>query len=1030
MATVTVTPSRVPFPRGSEWRKWDLHVHTPASFVHNYGGPPEDAWTKFLNDLEALPPEFKVLGINDYLFLEGYRRLIEEKAENGRLKNIDLLLPVIELRLDKFGGSPGHLSKINYHVILSDDIGADVIEQQFLNALPRSYQISPQYEKAAKSWTALPTRKSLEELGSLIIDSVPEKERSKFGPPLLEGFNNLCVSLDAIHDALRAHYFKNKALTAVGKTEWADIKWNDQSVAEKKNIINATDLVFVASASPDEWARAKKVLDDAGVNDRLLDCSDAHSFSTSKEKDRIGNCFTWIKADPTFAGLQQILNEPDGRIFVGALPPKLERVRADKTRYIRDVSIKKKPGATLREIWFNNDIPLNSGLVAIIGNKGKGKSALADTIGLLGNTRQHRAFSFLSANSFRNPRDNKARFFEATLTWESGTPNHASLDSSVDETQPELVKYIPQNFLETICNEIAAGATETNFDKELKKVIFSHVAEADRLGKPSLDALLAFRTEETGARIDALRADLHAVNEQIADLEEQSRPANRRAIENRLSLKRQEIEAHSKSKPAEIARPAEDTAKKEEFQKISKQVEEILGERKKADTEIQAAKSRQADYALQSASLEKALSKLGGFKQQAATFLQELAVDCQKIGVDPADLVTVSINEAPLLQKGREISRLRSEAEAVLDPVNPASAVHRRAQLSKSLLSLQEQLDEPNKQYQAYLRALEEWEKRQSELVGDDATVGSLKFLEKQLADLHGVPQRLVDASARRIEKAKAIHAEITRLADTYRTLYTPVQAFINGNPVAKERFQLNFEVAIVVDGFEGAFSEFINHGVSGTFCGIDEGSRILRDIVRRHELDSEAGAVSFLNEIIESLQQDKRTAAATPMNVASQLRKGQSVVALYDYIFSFQYLRPRYRLRMGEKELSQLSPGERGTLLLVFYLIIDKEQIPLVIDQPEENLDNQTVFELLVPCIKETKERRQVIIVTHNPNLAVVCDAEQIICASLDKARNYEMQYLSGAIENPVINKAIVDILEGTRPAFDNRDSKYEVSA
>ncbi|GAH45789.1 unnamed protein product, partial [marine sediment metagenome] len=60
------------------------------------------------------------------------------------------------------------------------------------------------------------------------------------------------------------------------------------------------------------------------------------------------------------------------------------------------------------------------------------------------------------------------------------------------------------------------------------------------------------------------------------------------------------------------------------------------------------------------------------------------------------------------------------------------------------------------------------------------------------------------------------------------------------------------------------------------------------------------------------------------------------------------------------------------------------------------------------------------------NPNLAVVCDAEQVICADLEKPNNYRMHYISGAIENPIINKAIVDILEGTRPAFDNRDSKY----
>lgn len=110
-----------------------------------------------------------------------------------------------------------------------------------------------------------------------------------------------------------------------------------------------------------------------------------------------------------------------------------------------------------------------------------------------------------------------------------------------------------------------------------------------------------------------------------------------------------------------------------------------------------------------------------------------------------------------------------------------------------------------------------------------------------------------------------------------------------------------------------------------------------------------------------------------------------------------------------------------------MFYLLVDKDDIPLVIDQPEENLDNQTVFDLLVPCIKDARQRRQIIIVTHNPNLAVVCDADQVIHADLDKAKNYRLTYESGGIENPLINKAIVDILEGTKPAFKNRDSKYQ---
>jgi len=63
---------------------------------------------------------------------------------------------------------------------------------------------------------------------------------------------------------------------------------------------------------------------------------------------------------------------------------------------------------------------------------------------------------------------------------------------------------------------------------------------------------------------------------------------------------------------------------------------------------------------------------------------------------------------------------------------------------------------------------------------------------------------------------------------------------------------------------------------------------------------------------------------------------------------------------------------------------------------------------------------------ITHNPNIAVVCDAEQIIHSSIDRADGSRITYTSGAIEDPIINKHVLDVLEGTRPAFDNRDAKY----
>lgn len=111
---------------------------------------------------------------------------------------------------------------------------------------------------------------------------------------------------------------------------------------------------------------------------------------------------------------------------------------------------------------------------------------------------------------------------------------------------------------------------------------------------------------------------------------------------------------------------------------------------------------------------------------------------------------------------------------------------------------------------------------------------------------------------------------------------------------------------------------------------------------------------------------------------------------------------------------------------MLIFYLLVDKGKTPIILDQPEENLDNETVFRLLVPVLSEAKKQRQIIMVTHNPNLAVVCDAEQIIHARFDRALDSTIRYESGAIESTGLNEAVVTILEGTKPAFENRYGKY----
>lgn len=368
-------------PKGSVWRKWDLHVHTPDSLVNSYGS--QDAWDRFIKELSNLPPEFKALGINDYIFVDGYKKLIAAKAD-GRLPNIDLLLLVIELRLDKFGGSKSGLSRVNYHIIFSNEISPEVIESQFLSALCSKYVLTPEFDELRTSgkWAAVPTRKSIEDLGRLIIESVPPEERKKFRAPIIEGFNNLCLSLTDIQRVLESQYFAGKTLTAIGKTEWADIKWNDQSIADKKTIINGADLVFISSATADDFSKARKSLTDSGVNDRLLDCSDAHHFADAGEKDRLGKCFTWIKADPTFEGLRQAAFEYPNRIHVSENPPlePLLKIRSAKFNFPETTELRRGDRADVFCFRGKTEIVFSPYLTCIIGGRGTGKSTLLNLI--------------------------------------------------------------------------------------------------------------------------------------------------------------------------------------------------------------------------------------------------------------------------------------------------------------------------------------------------------------------------------------------------------------------------------------------------------------------------------------------------------------------------------------------------------------------------------------------------------------------------------------------------------------------------
>ena len=200
----------------------------------------------------------------------------------------------------------------------------------------------------------------------------------------------------------------------------------------------------------------------------------------------------------------------------------------------------------------------------------------------------------------------------------------------------------------------------------------------------------------------------------------------------------------------------------------------------------------------------------------------------------------------------------------------------------------------------------------------------------------------------------------------------------------------------------------------------------MLEELRADYDFNKADDTIAFVEKVMAYLERDMRTPQQGKMNIASQLRKHVELKELYDYLWSFPYLEPEYSLKLDGKDLSHLSPGERGTLLLVFYLLVDKSNKPIIVDQPEENLDSQTVYRLLIPVIKEVKKRRQIIMVTHSPNIAVVCDAEQIIHAFIDRANRNRVDLYDGGNRIPADQQISGRCAGGYAPGF--RQSRLKV--
>lgn len=1023
----------IEYQRGSEWRKWDLHIHTPASFHWNgerfnpdyrssENTPLIDKMIHALNDAEPA-----VFAIMDYWTFDGWFALKYRLSQPDAPKLEKTVFPGIELRL-----MAPMKGRLNAHVLFSD-----LIDDQELLDFKSNLKVEfPGQEARNLSDAALieyarfvPKDKLRHH--SLEYDRVQEdsvyalKAGSIMAELNCESYKKAVAKVKYGNAIGFMPFDTNDGLTEIDRNEHFSYVlglFKTSPIFETRNITLADAFSGKKTANNEEWFQEFQ----SALNNipRLaISGSDAHCFVGQEgNNDRRGygdypsGKATWIKADPTYAGLKQAIKEPSKRSFIGTIPPKCKVVNENKSLFIDTIQINKIEGSSFSDNWLNDtSIDLNYDLVAIIGNKGSGKSALADITALLGNSKLNHHFSFLKANRFRGKTGEPAKHFNAKLTWYDGKLLTNNLNENPVVESVELVKYIPQGHFEDLCNAHVTGQSDA-FENELRTVIFSHANDSIRLGAHDFNQLIEQQERSLRGNLESVRGELHKVNWEIESVENQMADEVRKSIEEQVNQKQRLLDEHLKIKPIEIQKPTgvlspDQQKAAEELSEISDSLE-IL--RKNNDDNQQ----EFTDISAKTKACNNIKEGLEVVRRTLQQFEKDFSVDASLLGLKFSDLIKIDIDNKAITDIESTIALRSDEIK-----INNDKIAKNKELLNLRKGPLNSKLNEPQQLYQEFLEQFRVWEEKKIEIEGNKESPDTLIGLRYRKEQLDNLPSRRDELILKREGLSREIFDILEFKRKKREDLFNPVQDLIQSNALIRDDYKLQFraDLKTTTELVSSKLFSIIKQA-SGDFRGESESISVIKDLIDSHNFNHKDSVLSFLKDLLNKIESSSKN----QVGISSVLRKDRESHEVYDFIFGLEYLEPRYTLKFQDAQIEQLSPGQRGALLLIFYLLVDKGDMPIILDQPEENLDNETIVSLLVPVLTEAKHKRQVIMVTHNPNLAVVCDAEQIIHCGFDRRNGHKISYTSGSIENSEVNKKIVDVLEGTMPAFNNRRLKY----
>ena len=793
------------YPRGSEWRQWDLHIHTPASFFWqgprftNGGNGDHDTAIidSMIATLNAAQPA--VFALMDYWTFEGWFALKRRLSQPSAPALTKTVFPGIELRL----AAPMQ-ARLNAHAIFSERID-DQLLRNFLAELRLELVDQPLSDHSLKAYAR--------HVGSDLLakHGTKKNEVDADDSKALEiGYKIAELKVDTYKSAIRSvpgglavgfmPFTTNEGLGDVNVMKhyaYATSLFESSPIFEARD--DATWNAFVGRKTEGN-ARFFNAFQEAlrGVPRLPVSGSDAHQFTGDGTNNTRGygdfpsGRITWIKADPSWEGLKQAILEPEKRCHIGDLPPKVARVREQKTFYIDRIELTKSPDSALQDHWFDGvSLPLNTDLVAIIGNKGSGKSALADVIAVLGNSQEGKHFSFLKRDRFRGKSGEPARQFVGRLHWLAGDPCEANLADDPATNRVQLVKYIPQGRFEALCNDHASGASDA-FERELREVIFSHTPADRRLDAMSFEDLIEGQERGFRERLGELRKNLGLLNQRIVAAEDRLRPHIKSNLEEQLRLKRAQIAELAAAKPEEVPEPAAEMTP--EQQAASDALVELARRDAEREDTFRAAAASQQAAAQRRQSARTVQEQIELFEKQFTALAGRLAPDLEKLGLTLEQVIRLRTEREPLAQSLAQAEALIAEAVAQIS-VNS----QQKTAIEAERAAASERLNEPQKRRQAYLAAIRQWQEQIDAIRGAPDVPDSELGLAARLEQIARQPEQLTAMRATRDEQARAIFAVLEEQRSRRADLFTPLQELIAANDLIREEYKLQFQSNLAV---------------------------------------------------------------------------------------------------------------------------------------------------------------------------------------------------------------------------------------